>query len=170
MLDQALGVPLDPDHECAVHRLEALDRPVAGATCHGEPVSELGHRLVVAGVDLDPPAAQSLAQAARAGQRHPAKLIHAPEVLDENRFLAARDGMNADLIDPVAEQRVPARALLADLLAAGLPHAEELGCADAFGALADLAGESGAQWQRSIAASRSLPHVVAALAARFSPS
>ena len=31
------------------------------------------------------------------------------EVLDENRFLAARDGMAAELIDPELERRVPAR-------------------------------------------------------------
>ncbi len=33
--------------------------------------------------------------------------IGSPEVLDENRFLAARDGADAALIDPVAERRVP---------------------------------------------------------------
>ena len=35
---------------------------------------------------------------------------HSPEVLVENRFLAARDGMDARLIDPARERRVPARA------------------------------------------------------------
>jgi len=39
-------------------------------------------------------------------------LIDAPEVLAENRFLAARDGMEARLIDPVLECRVPAREQL----------------------------------------------------------
>src|ERR1700733_12242627 len=41
-----------------------------------------------------------------------------PELLAENRFIAARDGMSARLIDPVAEQRIPARRVLATLLEA----------------------------------------------------
>ena len=41
-----------------------------------------------------------------------------PEVLDENRFLAARDGMDAELIAHELDQRLPARALLDDLLVA----------------------------------------------------
>lgn len=94
-------------------------------------------------------------------------LIHAQEVLNENRFLAARDGMEARLIDPVAEARVPAGELLEGLLAAGLPHAQELGCADAFLAVGDLACESGAQRQRSIAGPGELPAVVEDLASRF---
>ena len=59
---------------------------------------------------------------------HPPELIDAAELLHENRFIAARDGMDATLIDPVLEVRVPAREQLADLMAAGLPHAQELGC------------------------------------------
>ena len=51
------------------------------------------------------------------------------EVLDENRFLAARDGMDAELIEPELGRRVPARELLADLVAVCRPHAEALGCA-----------------------------------------
>jgi carboxylate-amine ligase len=98
---------------------------------------------------------------------HPAPLIHAHEVLRENRFLAARDGMEARLIDPVLEERVPARELLEDLLEAGLPHAQELGCADAFESLADLAHEGGGQWQRSIARTGNLRTVVEGLADRF---
>ena len=51
-----------------------------------------------------------------------------PEVLDENRFLATRDGMRAEFIDPEHETRRPARAILDELLAACAPHAAELGC------------------------------------------
>ena len=51
------------------------------------------------------------------------------EVLAENRFLAARDGMDAELIEPELGRRVPARELLADLVAVCRPHAEALGCA-----------------------------------------
>ena len=34
-------------------------------------------------------------------------LLDAPEVLDENRFLAARDGMDAQLLDPARDRCVP---------------------------------------------------------------
>nr|MBA2517986.1 YbdK family carboxylate-amine ligase [Solirubrobacterales bacterium] len=37
----------------------------------------------------------------------PSLLVQSPEVLDENRFLAARDGVGAELIDPVAGCRRP---------------------------------------------------------------
>jgi carboxylate-amine ligase len=98
---------------------------------------------------------------------HSAQLVHAHELLDENRFLAARDGMDAQLIDPVAERRVPAQELLDELLAAGLPHAQELGCADAFESLAELSREGGGRWQRSIAQGGGMKRVVAKLADRF---
>jgi carboxylate-amine ligase len=55
-------------------------------------------------------------------------LVASPEVLDENRFLAARDGMAAELLDPAAERRVPVDAWLETLLDACAPHAEALGC------------------------------------------
>src|SRR5918997_1789823 len=35
-----------------------------------------------------------------------AALVHAPEVLDENRFLAARDGVSAEFVDPVQGRAV----------------------------------------------------------------
>ncbi len=80
---------------------------------------------------------------------HSGQLIDAPEVLAENRFLAARDGMEARLIDPVLERRVPAREQLAELLEAARPHAEDLG-SDLDG-VSDLAERSGADFQRSVA-------------------
>jgi carboxylate-amine ligase len=74
-----------------------------------------------------------------------------PEVLAENRFLAARDGMDARLIDAVAERRVPARELLARLLAAARPHAADLGCESALDALVMLGEEPGAVRQLRVA-------------------
>jgi gamma-glutamyl:cysteine ligase YbdK (ATP-grasp superfamily) len=50
---------------------------------------------------------QSLARLELEGGAPP--LTPAPEVLAENRFLAARDGMNAQLIDPIARRLVPVR-------------------------------------------------------------
>jgi carboxylate-amine ligase len=72
-------------------------------------------------------------------------LVGAPEVLAENRFLAARDGIEAKLIVPSAGCRVPARDVLAQTLAACRPHAQELGCAaelDAVGQLGDRPGRA----------------------------
>jgi carboxylate-amine ligase len=74
-----------------------------------------------------------------------------PEVLAENRFIAARDGMGARLIDAVAEERVPARELLARLLEAARPHAVDLGCENLLDALVMLGEEPGAKRQRRVA-------------------
>jgi carboxylate-amine ligase len=82
---------------------------------------------------------------------HGARLIHTPEVLDENRFLAVRDGMDARLIDPLAERRVPARELLQSLLDACGPHAAQLGCEHALERLAHTGAETGAERQRQAA-------------------
>ena len=57
----------------------------------------------------------------------PAAARRAPEVLDENRFLAARDGVEAELIDPRPGRGAGAE-LVAEVLAACAPHARELGC------------------------------------------
>jgi carboxylate-amine ligase len=92
-----------------------------------------------------------------------------PEVLEENRFIAARDGMRGRLIDPVAEERVPARELLSRLLDAARPHAEDLGCTNMFDALVMLGEEPGAKRQRRGAREPGrLPGLVQLLADAFS--
>ena len=55
------------------------------------------------------------------------ELRDAPEVLDENRFLAARDGIHAQLLDPRRDRCVPASGRLATLVDACWPHARALG-------------------------------------------
>jgi carboxylate-amine ligase len=96
------------------------------------------------------------------------ELVEAPEVLDENRFLAARDGVEAALIDPVAGRRVPVRELLARILAACEPHAEDLGCAGELAGLRQISDEPDPAWQRAHAAGpRGLPGLVEALAGAF---
>ncbi|MBV8429560.1 MAG: YbdK family carboxylate-amine ligase [Solirubrobacterales bacterium] len=94
-------------------------------------------------------------------------LIRAEEVIQENRFLAARDGMHARFIDPVAERRIPARQALAELLDAGREHAEHLGCAGILEHLRTLALENGAQGQLRFVREHQLPGLVEALADRF---
>jgi carboxylate-amine ligase len=90
------------------------------------------------------------------------------EVLEENRFLAARDGMEAELIEPELGRRVPARELLAELVAVCGPHAETLGCEAEFGEVIRLGDRTGAQRQIEQArALESLPKLVDSLASDF---
>jgi carboxylate-amine ligase len=95
------------------------------------------------------------------------RLIAADEVIHENRFLAARDGMKAQFIDPAGEQRISAQDLLEDLLAASRSHAEELGCEAALEHLRELAIETGAEQQVRIAREHELHGLIKVLAARF---
>ena len=93
---------------------------------------------------------------------------HSPEVLVENRFLAARDGMDARLIDPARERRVPARAELEELLEICAPHAEALGCVAELEGIRPLSARTGADRQLEIARDEArLPGLVAALADAF---
>jgi carboxylate-amine ligase len=91
----------------------------------------------------------------------------APEVLDENRFLAARDGMEAALLDPVAEERVGARELLEQLLDALVPHARALGCGAALDTVHAMAHDTGERRQRRLARSHGLDGLTQSLAADF---
>ncbi len=109
---------------------------------------------------------QSLARHELEGDSSPA--APSPEVLEENMFLAARDGMTAELIDPRAGCLVPVREMLDVLLSELRPHALVLGCAEALDRIARLAAANGADRQRAFAAcSGSLELLVASLADRF---
>jgi carboxylate-amine ligase len=76
-------------------------------------------------------------------------LAGSPEVLEENRFIATRDGMSGQLIEPAGERRVPVREWLEELVEACAPHAVELGCEAELASVATLAGAPGAARQRS---------------------
>jgi len=90
------------------------------------------------------------------------------EVLAENRFLAARDGMDAELIEPELGRRVPARELLADLVTVCRPHAQALECEAELDRVLTLGERTGAQRQLEQAASLgSLPRLVESLAGDF---
>ena len=92
----------------------------------------------------------------------------AQEVLDENRFLAARDGMDARLVDPPACARRPVRDRLAELLDACAPISHELGCSDELADVARLARSTGAARQRALAAAAgSLEGLAQSLADEF---
>jgi glutamate---cysteine ligase / carboxylate-amine ligase len=97
----------------------------------------------------------------------PRELVHAQEALAENRFLAARDGVAAELIDPVRAIRVPIDDLLADVLAAALPHASALGAADELAALPALVSAPESPRQEALAAGGGVQGLVSDLARRF---
>jgi carboxylate-amine ligase len=76
-----------------------------------------------------------------------ARALEVPEALDENRFLAARDGMGAELIDVELERRVPAREMALRLVEACAPHARALGCESELDGVVTMAERTGADRQ-----------------------
>jgi glutamate---cysteine ligase / carboxylate-amine ligase len=60
------------------------------------------------------------------------------EMLDENKWLAARHGLDAELVDLPETGRVPVGELTRRLLTRLRPHAEELGSAAEFDGLEDI--------------------------------
>jgi glutamate---cysteine ligase / carboxylate-amine ligase len=65
--------------------------------------------------------------------------IDLPEVLAENRFLAARDGVEASLIDARLGRRSPVPDVLETVLTQCIPHAEDLGCVEELQGTRNLA-------------------------------
>ena len=92
----------------------------------------------------------------------------APEVHDENRFLAARDGVEVSLIDPIQRRRVPLRERLDVLLPLLRPHAQDLGCEADLDAVDELFAVPGAGHQLRVARrAERLPGLVRQLCAEF---
>jgi carboxylate-amine ligase len=95
-------------------------------------------------------------------------MMDSPEVLAENRFLAARDGVRAELIDVERGCRVPVGEQLAALLEAAQPFARRLGCTGELAALTGLVARSGADRQHASAQGpEGVEAVVPALASAF---
>jgi glutamate---cysteine ligase / carboxylate-amine ligase len=91
------------------------------------------------------------------------------ELIGENRFLAARDGMNARLIDLHTGQRIPATELLERTLAACRRHAEILGCERELEDVRRLAAAGGASRQLAHGRDGELAGVAAGLADAYLP-
>ena len=125
-------------HVHLVGRPAAAEARNAGGTRHGRPDAHPGHGGP-GGFGPVPGALRGPERARRAGAR-----ARSPEVLDENRFLAARDGIDAQLIDPHRDRSVPASGHLATLVDACWTHARTLRCERELGLLAHLAGDPGA--------------------------
>ena len=77
------------------------------------------------------------------------EIVGAEEVLAENRFLAARDGVDAHLIDPTTESLRPLNDQLIELLEAVHHHAAALGCLEQLARVQALAAAPGASRQRA---------------------
>ena len=107
---------------------------------------------------------------ARGGLRHAGRSSAPTRSLAENRFLAARDGIEAELLDPDTGRRAAGRARCSpSSLDAVHPHADALGGATRLALLEH--DEPGYARQRAVAARAGGPRaVVADLAARFGPT
>jgi carboxylate-amine ligase len=84
--------------------------------------------------------------------------------LEENRWSAARWGMDAELADLDSGERTPARECLAALVERLEPVAARLGCASELATVAALGARNGAVRQREVAAEGGLVAVAAWLA------
>jgi glutamate---cysteine ligase / carboxylate-amine ligase len=90
------------------------------------------------------------------------------EVLAENRFLAARDGVDARLIDTTTESLRPITEILVELLDSARPHAAALGCLDELECSTALVRTPGAARQRDRPPGEDqLVRLVASLAGAF---
>jgi glutamate---cysteine ligase / carboxylate-amine ligase len=109
---------------------------------------------------------QSLARLELEGRAHHGRV--GQEVLLENRFLAARDGLDARLIDHGSGELIPVRKLVQELVEDCRPHAAALGCSEELERVIRLASANGASRQRRWAhQGAGLPAVVSTLADRF---
>jgi len=93
------------------------------------------------------------------------------ELLDENRWLAARHGLEAELLDPDTGRRRGVRELTAELLERLAPHAAELGCAAELEGIGDLlnAGNGALRQQMVFEANHDLHELMREIVARTSP-
>jgi glutamate---cysteine ligase / carboxylate-amine ligase len=94
-------------------------------------------------------------------------IISSDEVLAENHFLAARDGVDARLIDPTTESLRPLNEQLIELLEALHHHGAELGCLEHLERVAALAAAPGAARLRAHPTGHGLAGLVAMLAGVF---
>jgi carboxylate-amine ligase len=89
------------------------------------------------------------------------------EVLDENRWLAARHGLEAELVDHASSHRTGVRELTDRLLKQLTPHAQELGCERELAGITDLlrAGNGAARQQMVYEANHDLRELMAEIVA-----
>ncbi|HUA11952.1 MAG TPA: YbdK family carboxylate-amine ligase [Solirubrobacteraceae bacterium] len=90
------------------------------------------------------------------------------EMLDENRWLAARHGIDAELYDRSSDGRQPVRTLTTELLERVGPHARELGCENELSGIEALLqnGNGASRQQMVYEANHDLRELVAEIVAR----
>jgi carboxylate-amine ligase len=130
-------------------------------------------RIMDAQTDLDDVAAivaliQALASVELARHDDNGPDPRTAELIAENRFLAARDGMAAQLIDLRSGRRISALEQLERIISACCQHARRLRCEREIAAARRLARHNGAARQRADARGGGLRHVTARLAAAYS--
>lgn len=89
------------------------------------------------------------------------------EVLSENRFLAARDGAGAMLIDPTCMARVALTELVTEVMSAAAPHATALGADAELAQIEELMSSPEAIRQRALSLSAGVPALIADLTEQF---
>src|SRR5438128_500278 len=89
------------------------------------------------------------------------------EALDENRWLAARHGLDAELLDPQTARRSGVRELVSSLHERLVPHAEELGCARELEGIGEMlrSGNGALQQKMVYDANRDLRELMAEIVA-----
>jgi carboxylate-amine ligase len=92
------------------------------------------------------------------------------EILDENRWLAARHGLEAELLDTISGRRIGAKALAATLLSRLAPHAAQLDCSAQLAGVEDLLrrGNGAARQQIVYEANHDLRELMAEIVATTS--
>jgi carboxylate-amine ligase len=90
-----------------------------------------------------------------------------PEILDENRWRAARQGLDAQLLDDESDELRPVRDMTEELLARLAPHARELGCEEHLDGVRDLlrAGNGALRQQLVYEANRDLKELMSEIVA-----
>ncbi|HEX2070251.1 MAG TPA: carboxylate-amine ligase [Thermoleophilaceae bacterium] len=94
------------------------------------------------------------------------------EMLDENKWFAARHGLDGELIDLPSRDRVSTKALARRLVDRLRGHAEDLGSGDELAAIEDLLehGNGGSRQLVVYEANRDLREVVGEIVAKTAPS
>jgi glutamate---cysteine ligase / carboxylate-amine ligase len=111
---------------------------------------------------------QSLARLELEEEYAAEQAVYSEEVLAENRFLAARDGVEARLIDTNTESLRPIRDIIIELVDSARPHAAALGCHMELDGIAALLAAPGAARQRAAFCGEDrLAQVVAGLTGDF---
>jgi len=94
------------------------------------------------------------------------------QMLDENKWLAARHGLDAELVDLPSNERVTTRDLTKRLCERLTPHAQELGSAGELAAISDLLENGNGAMRQTVVyeANRDMHEVMVEIVAATAPA